>query len=62
MKKQQAINLAIDAIRGQIKRFVVDANLYDKGGADYPHAKKSSERRKQLLDAIEVLETMRHDP
>jgi len=47
---------AIEAIKRQIKTIAFDANLYDHGLADYPHAKNCSKKRKKLLKAIEELQ------
>lgn len=55
MKLNKAINYAIECIQAEIKRIAVDANLYDKGIADYDMAKRRSERRKLLQEAIEEL-------
>ena len=48
--------IAIAAIKRQIKKIAFDANLYDRKWADYPHAKNCSEKRKELLKAIKELE------
>lgn len=47
--------LAIEALRAEVKKIAFDANLFDKGMADYPHAQRCSERRKILLAEIERL-------
>jgi hypothetical protein len=49
--------LAIEALRKQIQKIAFDANLFNKGLADYPYAKNCSEKRKELLKAIEELES-----
>ena len=48
--------LAIEALRKQIQRIAFDANLWDRGIADYPHAEHCSQKRKQLQAAIAELE------
>jgi len=49
--------LLMEAIRKQIQRIAFDANLYDRGWADYPHAQKSSEKRKKLLRLLNGKDT-----
>jgi hypothetical protein len=48
--------LAIEAIKKQIQKFAFDANLFDRGIANYPYAEKSSKKRKELLKVISELE------
>jgi hypothetical protein len=55
MKTKQALNIAIHAIEQEIKIYNVDANMYEKLGADYPLAISASKRRKKLRAAIEIL-------
>jgi hypothetical protein len=54
-KSDKAIRLAVQALRAQHQKLAFDANLYDLGIADYPHAKKASERRKEIDAAIAEL-------
>ena len=49
-------SVAVDAIRQQIHKIAIDANLFDIGLADYPHAEACSKKRKKLLEAIQKLE------
>jgi hypothetical protein len=58
MNNKQAIKIAIEAMRERIKKYAVDANLHDHMGADYPWAITSSEKRKELLEAIAALEDL----
>lgn len=51
-KSDKAIRLAVQALRAERQRLAFDANLYDLGIADYPAAKRSSERRKEINAAI----------
>ena len=51
--------LAIEALRKQIQPIAFDANLWDLGIADYPHAQHCSEKRKALLAEIAALEKQR---
>ena len=44
------------AIRKQIQKIAVDANLFDLSLADYPYAEQCSLKRKELQAAIEVIE------
>jgi len=39
--------ILIDGLRSLIKPIAFDANLYDLGLADYPHAQHCSEKRKK---------------
>ena len=52
----KANKIAIIAIRKQIQKIAVDANLFDLGLADYPYAEQCSLKRKELQTAIEVIE------
>ena len=52
-KREQQI--AIEAIRKQIQPIAFDANLWDRGIADYPWAEKCSIKRKKLLAAIDAI-------
>jgi hypothetical protein len=54
-KSDKAIRLAVQAMRAERQRLAFDANLYDLGIADYPPAKKASERRKEINAAIAEL-------
>jgi ABC-type phosphate transport system auxiliary subunit len=56
VKRDRAIRLAVEAIQAQIHKLAVDANLHDVYGADYPQAINASAKRKELLEAIEILE------
>jgi hypothetical protein len=51
-----ATKLAIEALRKQIRTICIDANLFDRGMADYPYAQHCSKKKKELLAAIAVLE------
>ena len=53
---KKAIKLAIECIRKEIQCIAVDANLHEMYGANSPHAKRCSKRRKELLGVIEELE------
>lgn len=53
--KDTTRNTAIEALRRQIQKIAFDANLFDMGLADYPHAEECSRKRKKLLAAIEDL-------
>ncbi len=58
MTHKQAIRLAIEALNAQIKTLAVDANLFDAGLAQYPHARKSSQKRAAYRQAIQALENL----
>ncbi len=47
MNIRKSIQLAIKAIRKEIRRIAVDANFHDKYCADYPHAVQASKDRKK---------------
>ena len=47
--------LAIEALRKQIQKIAFDANLFDRGMADYPYAEECSRKKKKLLEAIAEL-------
>ena len=49
--------MLMEAIRKQIQRIAFDANLYDRGLANYPHARRSSEKRKKLLRLLNGKDT-----
>jgi len=49
---------AIEALRRQIQPIAFDANIYDRGIGDYPHAENCSNKRKALLAAIVELQGM----
>ena len=61
MRLNKAIDRAIECVRGSIKQVNFDANLFDKGLSDTPHAQKCSERRKMLLEVIQTLEDAMSD-
>lgn len=61
MDESKALQMAIEALKYQVKLAAVDANLFDFKFADYPYAKKASKRKKELLEAIAVLEKMLGD-
>lgn len=48
--------IAIEAIKTKIQRIAFDANLFDRGIADYPYAERCSKEKKKLMAAIEKLE------
>jgi len=47
---------AIEALRRQIRPIAFDANIYDTGLGDYPHAENCSKKRKALLAVIAELQ------
>ena len=61
MNKKKALKLGIEALHVWIKHFAVDANLHDVFGADYPYAIKASQKKQELLGAIEELERMKNE-
>jgi len=55
MQPKKAIQIAIAAMQREYQSLAVHANLCTRYGADYPAALSAVERRKELLDAIQVL-------
>ena len=60
MKYKRAIKLACEAIDAQIKVLNVNANLYDM--YDLESAKPAAQRRKELRQAKEILESQERMP
>ncbi len=58
MKKNKAIRIAVEAMKAKAQLLAVQANLYDVQGLDWPSTKGASIRRKELQEAIQVLEGM----
>jgi hypothetical protein len=56
MKLSKAYSVAIESMRLEIKKIAFDANMYDRGLADYNLAKNRSKRKKELEDAIQMLQ------
>lgn len=54
MSKRQA-KRAIEALKRERASLALDANLFDLGLADYPHAANSSARRKEIEAEIVAL-------
>lgn len=52
----KALKLAIQVLRGEIQKIAYDANVFDKGLADYPYSKKCSKRRADCLQAIKIFD------
>lgn len=59
MTPQKAIELAIEAMKRRIQKVAVDANLHDVLHVDNPSAVRASRLRKELREAIKILENMR---
>lgn len=45
----------VEAILFKLKQCVFDANLYDLGWADYPHAENSAKFRKKYVKLLESM-------
>lgn len=60
MNKTKAVRIAIAAMREEIRRLNVEANLFDMLGADHPAAVSASKKRKEIKEAIAVIETDIH--
>ena len=58
MTLQQAARLAMEAMRAEVKRLAVDANLCDRLGLKEPGTLRASKRRRRLLAAIATLSTV----
>jgi hypothetical protein len=59
MNLKKAVKLAESCIQQEIQRLAVDANLYERFGAAFPHAKKASVKRQELREALKVLRSER---
>ena len=59
MTTQQAIRLAVSAINEKIQRLAVAANLHDMLKVDNPSAVRASTLRKELREAIKILEKLK---
>ena len=57
MKQKDAIKLAVECLLKEYQLLAVHANLYTMYGADYPAALAAVERRKAILETIEILQT-----
>jgi hypothetical protein len=55
MQPKKAIQIAIACMKKEYQSLAVHANLCIQYGADYPAALSAVERRKELLEAIEIL-------
>lgn len=58
MDKKAALRVAAKAIKREIQRVAVDANLHDHYGATYTHAENASKERAKLREALGTIETM----
>ena len=58
MTPQQAVALAVDALKKERQRVAFDANTHDQWGVDTPHAAHSSAKRRRINEAIDVLNAM----
>jgi hypothetical protein len=56
MTQRKAVKVAVAAIKAQIQRVAVDANIYEAMGQLYPSGKLAFERRQELREAINLLE------
>lgn len=52
----KTIDLSIKALRKAAQPLAFDANLYEEGVCDTPHAKNAYDERKQIYTAIAKLE------
>jgi hypothetical protein len=55
MQSSKTTRLAIEALKKERQRIAIDANLFDLRLACTPHAKRCSERRKEIDVAIAEL-------
>lgn len=55
----RAIRLATEAIKLEVKRLAFDANVLDKLKLVTPESVKASKRRRDLLEAISILEALK---
>lgn len=57
MTFDHARSIAIEALRRQAQRLATDANLHDLYHANHPAAINASRKRRELLDAVDTLQT-----
>jgi hypothetical protein len=51
----QAVKIALEAMRKEIKQYAFDANLYERFGERNPTAENAFKKRTELLQAVKVL-------
>jgi hypothetical protein len=54
--RKQALKLAIEALRRRAHELAPNANLHELCGMDNPTGRNASQKRRRLLEAVEVLE------
>lgn len=56
------VKILLEVVDKELKRLAFDANLYDRGLANYPHSKTNSEKRKKLKEARQWLLSLEVTP
>jgi hypothetical protein len=56
MTKSDALNIAVDCMLRRVKQLAIDANFYEWYHADYSAAVQASAERKQIRDALDILQ------
>lgn len=56
MTYDHALAMAIETLRRQAQRLAVDANLHDLYHANHPAALHASQKRREILEAVDVLQ------
>ncbi len=59
MNTNQAIKLALEAIKKQMHILAPEANMFLLGIADGPYMQRSAEKYKQFADAYALLESIK---
>jgi hypothetical protein len=55
MSYERAVNIVHSACRDELVKLAFDANLYEKGLCDTPHAEASFKKRERIKEALAVL-------
>ena len=59
--QKKTINLAIEALKDQVKPLAFDANLYEIGICDNPRAENAYNKRRDIFAAIADLEIYKNE-
>lgn len=58
IQQRRALKRALHALERDKKRIAVDANLYEKFSADYPHAVQAHAEKQKIIEAQNVIREM----
>ena len=59
MNRTNAIKYALECMARELQRVAVDANLHDIYKMTTPSARNASRRRRKIIEAMEILESLR---